>query len=290
MEGYYKCPKNRLHCLQSPRTSTISRLHRQHPACGIRCKKCLGVILDETLTFKPHIDHIVTVALSTLKKVGTVFNGASVETSFHIYAAIVRPHLKRTYPIWCSGRVDIRKLERVQRQTLLYASGAFISTCNSNIEILTHTMPLWMRLDEVPLHEYARICRRPSGDFLRLLVCDLLGNTVHLNHKVLSPIHILKSALRQTDFDEDVFQRVELTPVISLSRLKSNIPAILWGPEKLGSSKTQTTTQATVARTHTQSTLEDIPIDQPIIFMDGSVLGNPGSCGAATVCFPVQFL
>ncbi len=62
-------------------------------------------------------------------------------------------------------------------------------------------------------------------------------------------------------------------------RLKSNIPAIQWGPENLGSSKTQTTTQAAVARAHTQSTLEDIPIGQPIIFMDGSALGNPDPCG-----------
>ncbi len=108
-----------------------------------------------------------------------------------------------------------------------------------------------MCLDEVLLHEYTRICHRPSDHFLRLLVCDLLGNTVYLNHRVLSPIHILKLALRQADFDEDLFQRVEPAPVMSLSRLKSDIPAIHWGPENLGSSKTQTTTQAAAARVHT---------------------------------------
>ncbi len=123
-----------------------------------------------------------------------------------------------------------------------------------------------MRLDKVLLHEYARICRRPSDCFLRLLVCDLLGNTLHLNHRVLSPIHILKSALRQADFDKNLFQRVEPASVMSLSRLKSNIPAIHWGPENVGSSKTRTTTQAAGARAHTQSTLEDISIGQPIKF------------------------
>ncbi len=69
-----------------------------------------------------------------------------------------------------------------------------------------------------------------------------VGKTIHLNHRVLSPIHILKSAVRQADFDEDLFQRVESAPVISLSRLKSDIPAIHWGPENVGSSKIQTTT------------------------------------------------
>ncbi len=147
-------------------------------------------------------------------------------------------------------------------------------------------MPLWMRLDAVLQHEYARICRRPSDHFLRLLVCDLLGNTLHLNHRVLSPIHILKSALRQADFDEDLFQRVEPAHVMSLSRLKSDIPAIHWGPENVGSSKTWTATLAAAARAHTQLILENICIGQPIIFTEGSALGNPGACGAAAVCFP----
>ncbi len=256
------------------------------PLVQVDVKKCLGVILDEALTFKPDIDHIVTVALSTLNKVGTVFHGTSVETFLHIYAAIVCPHVERTYPIWCCGRVAIRKLETVQRQALLHISGVFISTSNSDLEILMHTMLLWMCLDEVLLHEYSRICHRPSDDFLRLLVCDLLGNTLHLNHRVLSPIHILKSAMRQGDFDKDLFQRVEPAPVMLLSRLKSDIPAIHWGPENLGSSKTQTTTQAAATRAHTQSTLEDIPIGQPIIFTDGSALSIPGPCEAAAVCFP----
>ncbi len=54
----------------------------------------------------------------------------------------------------------------------------------------------------------------------------------------------------------------------------------------MGSSKTQTTTQTAAAIAHTQSTLEDISICQPIIFMDRSALGNPGPCRAAAVCFP----
>ncbi len=79
--------------------------------------------------------------------------------------------------------------------------------------------------------------------------------------------------------------RVEPSPVLSLSRLKSDIPAIHWGPENVGSSKTKTTTQAAAARAHTQLILEDISIGQPLIFTDGSALGNPGPCGAAAVCF-----
>ncbi len=43
--------------------------------------------------------------------------------------------------------------------------------------------------------------------------------------------------------------------------------------------------QAASARAHTQSTLEDISIGQPIIYTDRSSLGNPGPCGAAAVCF-----
>ncbi len=87
-----------------PKTDYIVHIHQGHqqvavymgntPLVQVDVKKCLGVILDEALTFKPHIDHIITVALNKLNKVGTVFHGVSVETSLYIYAAIVRPHLE----------------------------------------------------------------------------------------------------------------------------------------------------------------------------------------------------
>ncbi len=65
-----------------PKTDYIVHSHQGHqqvavymgnpPLVQVDVKKCLGVILDEAFTFKPHIDHIVTIALSTLNKLGTI--------------------------------------------------------------------------------------------------------------------------------------------------------------------------------------------------------------------------
>ncbi len=52
-------------------------------------KICLEVILDKALTFKAHVNHIVTVALITLINVEIDFQGATVETALHIYATII---------------------------------------------------------------------------------------------------------------------------------------------------------------------------------------------------------
>ncbi len=54
----------------------------------------------------------------------------------------------------------------------------------------------------------------------------------------------------------------------------------------MGSAGTKTAEQKTIAQAHADNLLRAIPDRTPIIFTDGSALGNPGACGAAAVCNP----
>ncbi len=54
----------------------------------------------------------------------------------------------------------------------------------------------------------------------------------------------------------------------------------------MDSAGTRTVEQKTIARAHADNLLQAIPDRTPIIFTDGSALGNPGACGAAAVCYP----
>ncbi len=62
-------------------------------------KICLGVIVDENLTYEDHIDSICSSALKTPNKLGPAIKSANTEMSIHLYKTHIRPHLERTYPI-----------------------------------------------------------------------------------------------------------------------------------------------------------------------------------------------
>ena len=249
----------------------------------VKSKKCLGVFLDEVLTFKDHIDYICDVAFHNLNKVGLLFKGATVEMCIQLYNCFVRPHLERTYPIWCSSRIDMAKVERVQRQALVRASGAFTSIPSNSLEILTHTTPLNLRLKEVLLQEFLRISRRKQDDFLRNLVCELLEDSQFLDHKINSPIHMLKSALRHIKLD---FQSVEPFSTLTMSRLMNTPPTLHITDQNFGSSNNRSQQQAQLAREFALDLLARVPVNDPIIFTDGSAIPNPGPSGAAAVCYP----
>ena len=244
--------------------------------------RCLGVILDEKLTFRDHIDHICGIALSNLNKISAIFKGASIEMCLHLYTCYVRPHLERTYPIWCGVKDNLTKIERVHRQALTRACGTFTSTPTNVIEILTHTVPIRLRLEEVLLQEATRIYRRGPTDFLCNLISELMQDNTFLNHKINSPIHMLKYAQRQLRCD---ISEAELTVQLSVKRMLNLQPLLHITDLKLGSSRDRTTEQAQKAKDLALDTLNKLPINEPVVFTDGSANPNPGPCGAAAVCY-----
>ncbi len=72
----------------------------------------------------------------------------------------------------------------------------------------------------------------------------------------------------------------------TLSRLITHPPNVSLIPEGMGSSGTRTAEQKTIAGAHADNLLQAIPDRTPVIFTDGSALGNPGACGVASVCYP----
>lgn len=85
--------------------------------------KDLGVLLDSKLTFKQHIDHTVSKAKSTLylvKQLAKTFDCPYVTK--RLYQSLVRPILEYCCVIWspCFD-CDVRRLESVQKQFLLFA-------------------------------------------------------------------------------------------------------------------------------------------------------------------------
>ncbi len=201
-----------------------------------------------------------------------------------IYNAQVRPHLERTYIIWCAAKqTDMLKVDRIHRSALLRITGAFVSTSTASMEVLTCTSPIRLRLECTLLQEHVRILTKPQGDHLRSLLMDLMRDEVFMDHRILTPLHMLKIALRGIPGG---LPTPEETPKHSLDRLQATLPEVSAFDKGLGASGTRTAAMAAAARLKGRNLIESFKDGSPVIFVDGSALGNPGPTGAAAVCFP----
>ena len=79
----------------------------------------LGVIIDSSLTFEPHIDQKINVANAFLGLVRRNFRFLDQDTLIRLYIAFVRPHLEYCHAVWSPSRASlIRKIEAVQIRAL----------------------------------------------------------------------------------------------------------------------------------------------------------------------------
>lgn len=89
--------------------------------------KDLGVILERDLSFKSHIEHIITKAKSRLawiRRYSKEFNDPWIIKK--LYMTFVLPILEYASQIWCPNQSSqITKLESIQKQFLLFALRKF---------------------------------------------------------------------------------------------------------------------------------------------------------------------
>ena len=247
--------------------------------------RCLGVILDDQLSFGAHVDQICAAALKAIHASSALFPQASAEMGLSIYSTKIRPHLERTYPVFCAGkRADVNKIERIHRIALLRATNTMSSTATSALEVITHTKPIRIRLKEILLQEHLRIKAMPYDNHLRQLICTLSEDEKHLDTKILSPIHIVNMAIK--DLAPDVnFESVDKICPPSSERLNFTTPMVAKFMDNFGSANSRTTVQKELAKSHAVAQLNAIPSNELVIFTDGSALRNPGPCGASAVCY-----
>ena len=281
--------KNRLP-ISIPKTEVIlfsSKGHRDivvhmngRPLTQVTEKRILGVILDEKLTYKSHIQATSRRAAGALAKV-SIFSkeskGATAEIMTLLYTAWVRPHLEFAFPIWCTAS-DLSPLEKVQQMALTHATGAMAHSPTAALEVITHTKPLDICLGICLVRFYLSVMRQPDDNPLKCTLLRLQTDHAFMDHRIITPIHKINSTLRYLKIDK--LPQVESHHIETLDhilghRLKPKI--IAW--DELGNSGRRTQEQVQeaqrVAERYLATTNGDI-----VAFTDGSALTNPGPCGA----------
>ncbi|XP_014669984.1 PREDICTED: uncharacterized protein LOC106810992 [Priapulus caudatus] len=225
-------------------------------------------------------------ALTKISALMADIGGLKMEIGASLYKACIRPLLEFAYPVWCCAPIDqILKLERVQRIALLRASGTLNSTPTAALEVMTNVPPLRIRYEEILAQEFIRIHRKPHTNHLRSMVLQHLDDRSYMDHRILTPLHQIKMAVKDLcrEFDP---RRVDHELVYLTERMHSSIvirATNTW--QTLGNSKTRTSIQASAARKITQQQNSETDNNWIIAFTDGSALGNPGPCGASAIIY-----
>lgn len=153
------------------------KIHSPHcrnllPHCGCqsidRCSqiKYLGIILDDKLNWKPHIDSLVSKTrklLHIFKKLRNVTKGSLIKT---VYFSLCQSILTYCIVVWgCAGKTILLKLERAQRSALKVAFNKKFRyptfDLYSENRLLT-VRQLYIQKATLRFHKQALGCMRPS--------------------------------------------------------------------------------------------------------------------------------
>jgi ribonuclease HI len=110
--------------------------------------KYLGVWLDSKLNWKDHVDHKCQKALAAFYQVRRAVGktwGLSPKVVHWIYTVIIRPMITYAAVVWwrrTNLTTVIKQLERIQRITCLYITGAMRTTPTAALELLVGIPPL----------------------------------------------------------------------------------------------------------------------------------------------------
>ena len=127
-------------------------------------------------------------------------NGGPAEIGTFLYKTCIRSIMEAVCPVWCTVSVtEFKKLEEMQRSALRAATGTRHGVALNVLEVLTGTPPLRIRqrLEQSLINEFSKILAKNSNDPLNSLIMKLKDDELHMGKKLLSPIHIVKSILRE---------------------------------------------------------------------------------------------
>ncbi len=253
----------------------------------VTIKPCLGVVLDNNLTFDQQAERAASSAIGAITKLGPLLNergGVRAELGIALYKAYIRPLLEYGYSIWsCANQTALEKVERAHRIALLKITGCTNSTPTEAMEILTNIVPIQLRLKETSCLEFLRLCRKPENHPSFTVLDNPCAKAKYL--RVQTPVNIMKANLHNIarDLNPALLEKFHCTDnhLIRDTPIKAELDT----GQNLGSSHSRTKDQTDQARTHCANYLANLPESTMISFTDGSALGNPGPCGAGAVVY-----
>ena len=73
------------------------------------------------------------------------------------------------------------------------------------------------------LQFYAGVMAKPEGDHLRCIIIELMEDDHFMDHRILTPLHCIKAALRSTKC-HDLIKNTETESTFKLERIRAVTP------------------------------------------------------------------
>ena len=124
--------------------------------------KYLGVTLDHRLTWRQHVENKIVKAKRLLLKVRNCMGrywGHRPALSSWLFRCIVRPVLTFGCMVWvkCTSQETFKKkFQSLNRLSLTSLGFVRYSTPTAGLEVITHTMPLWLHIQKEAAAAYLR--------------------------------------------------------------------------------------------------------------------------------------
>ena len=262
----------------------ITVFYNHQPLEQVSEIRSLGVVLDEKLCFKPQVDQVKKTAQQITAKLGVFskeIGGAPAQINLLLYKSCVLSQLEQGYPVWC-GSKHADSIHTIQYTALRRALGVLDKSSGAKMELVSHILPLDIRLDSTLIMAFIRIFRQPASNSLRQLVSRLMTCPRHYDHKIITPIHKVRMASRYLmEFNFTDIEEIYHESVLDITRAR---PKLAQFDVDLGSAGSRTADQATTAKKRVEDFLLQNN-DYIIAYTDGSALKNPGPCGAGAAIF-----
>jgi ribonuclease P/MRP protein subunit RPP40 len=132
--------KTEVICFSKEETTPVNISVEGNTLRQVTSKLCLGVTLDQHLTFQEHTDKTAKKSCGDLARIMADIGSINIEIGIALYKACVRPHPEYAYPIWCcASETQLRKIYRVQRIALLRATGTSLGPRSPHPRTTTET-------------------------------------------------------------------------------------------------------------------------------------------------------
>ena len=131
--------------------------------CAGRTVKLLGVLFDDELRWKGHVQHAVKAATTTALGMGGLRHLRPAQMK-QVYQVCVLPKLDYASTVWHKPNKDkghLRVLDTVQRAALLRIVSAFKTVATRVLEVECHILPTRLRLKKRGQEVVLRLCSLP---------------------------------------------------------------------------------------------------------------------------------
>ena len=129
--------------------------------------KFLGIIFDNKLNFKAHIEYVrqkCTKAMNLLKVVSNMDWGADRSVLLRLYRSFVRSRMEYGCAVFSSARKSyLKRLEPIRNQGLRICLGAFRTSPKESLCVEANKPPLYLRFDKLCIQYALKLRSNPDN-------------------------------------------------------------------------------------------------------------------------------